>query len=210
MNNLPKDLLIVLALNLEYEEILNLCQTNKRVNDIVCKNKLFWKQKLVKEYPNINIDNVTNYKGLYGYLNYRSNENIQGWGKLSPNGLAVLGSEGQYYGVLTRDRKLAYFQGSGLDFPKFPPNFFLNLGTNVFILKYTAKREIAKNIKGNISHVTGPYDEIYKVIIKKDNIDKNLFDKTIEWMKEATRSSSARFKDGIIHMDFYDDYSSLL
>mgnify|MGYP003649446826 FL=1 len=47
MENLHKDVLIMLALDLELTDLFNLCQTNKRFNTILCKNDNFWKQKYI-------------------------------------------------------------------------------------------------------------------------------------------------------------------
>lgn len=47
MEKLPKDILIEIALNLNP----NVCQSAKRENQVICQNEHFWRQKLVKDYP---------------------------------------------------------------------------------------------------------------------------------------------------------------
>src|ERR1700735_5216101 len=42
LNKLPLDIQGVTALNLSYEDILSLCQTNKKLSNI-CRNPDFWK-----------------------------------------------------------------------------------------------------------------------------------------------------------------------
>ena len=49
--NLPKDVLALLALELNYPDIIRLCLTNSRFNQIVCQSDSFWRNKAIKEYP---------------------------------------------------------------------------------------------------------------------------------------------------------------
>jgi Leucine-rich repeat (LRR) protein len=52
MNTLPKDLLFILALNLNDEDLSSLCRTSKRFNEQICKKDDIWNYKLyqLKEY----------------------------------------------------------------------------------------------------------------------------------------------------------------
>ena len=43
---IPNDQIIKIALNLSLNDIYYYCQVNKRFNDIICENELFWKQKI--------------------------------------------------------------------------------------------------------------------------------------------------------------------
>ena len=52
MDKFPKEMLIEIALYLDMEGIIKFCKTNKRVNSVVCENENFWRQKLLKDYPN--------------------------------------------------------------------------------------------------------------------------------------------------------------
>lgn len=69
MENVPKDIINELALNLSLKDIKSFCLTSKKFNNIVCDSELFWKKKLFKDHPNINIQNVRKFKKLYFYLN---------------------------------------------------------------------------------------------------------------------------------------------
>jgi hypothetical protein len=53
MEHLPKDVLILLALELDEPSISKLCGSSKRLNEIICDNQLFWKKKLEKERPGL-------------------------------------------------------------------------------------------------------------------------------------------------------------
>ena len=53
--NAPKDVIILIALELDTPEILKLCRTSKKFNNALCKNDFFW---LRKDYPYLNISNV--------------------------------------------------------------------------------------------------------------------------------------------------------
>lgn len=50
MNQLPKDVLVFMALNMDLPEIISLCQTNSTFNKRVCENNYFWLNKLDKDY----------------------------------------------------------------------------------------------------------------------------------------------------------------
>lgn len=51
LNNLPADIQGVTALNLSYEDVLNLCKTSKRLANI-CNNPDFWRRKILKDFGN--------------------------------------------------------------------------------------------------------------------------------------------------------------
>lgn len=51
MDTLTKDTLILLAMELNYAEIIKFCSTSKKVNKYVCENNDFWRNRLYKEYP---------------------------------------------------------------------------------------------------------------------------------------------------------------
>ena len=65
---LPKDIVQKLALELDLETVLNICRASKRMNQVICDSKIFWMNRIKKEYPQIEIQDVTDYKGLYKYL----------------------------------------------------------------------------------------------------------------------------------------------
>ena len=50
--NLPKDVMALLALELNLPEILNFCVSNKKFNSAVCEKESFWYNKLVRDFPN--------------------------------------------------------------------------------------------------------------------------------------------------------------
>ena len=51
MEKLPKDVLVMLAIDLDYADILKLCTSSSRINRMVCQNDYFWRSKLYKTYP---------------------------------------------------------------------------------------------------------------------------------------------------------------
>jgi hypothetical protein len=70
MENLPKDLKMMLALELSINDISKLCRASKKFNEIICSSTIFWRNKLKKDFPNIDITNVSNnnVKKFYQYL----------------------------------------------------------------------------------------------------------------------------------------------
>lgn len=61
LNSIPKDVLIMIALNLDLYELLLLCKTNKTINSKICNNKYFWLKKLLRDFN-------------FRYDDYRSDE----------------------------------------------------------------------------------------------------------------------------------------
>lgn len=64
----PKDIIILLALELDDPSIINLCRSSKRYNEAICKNQNFWKLKIEKERPGVletMEGEITNYRELY-------------------------------------------------------------------------------------------------------------------------------------------------
>ena len=55
MENLPKDVLFSLALEMNLPELLAFCTSNKRINNLVCKRNDIWYRKLKDEFPNYDV-----------------------------------------------------------------------------------------------------------------------------------------------------------
>jgi hypothetical protein len=51
LSDLPKDVLVKMALSLDLPEILYLCQTSKQFNRNVCENNNFWMNKYMQDFP---------------------------------------------------------------------------------------------------------------------------------------------------------------
>ena len=62
MEKLNKNELFLLALEMDVADILNLCKTNKKFQEKLCKNDDIWRYKLLKEYD---IKNSINPKQEY-------------------------------------------------------------------------------------------------------------------------------------------------
>ena len=71
VNSLDKNLLILIALELDLPNIIKFCQTSKRNDQAVCNNPAFWRQKLAHDFPDVNYGkNYTiNPKAIYLFLN---------------------------------------------------------------------------------------------------------------------------------------------
>ena len=75
MEKLPKDLIILLALEMDTPSLLKFCNTSSRYNKIICGNQTFWKFKIEKERPGvipilqkIFEEDIKDYKNLYQQL----------------------------------------------------------------------------------------------------------------------------------------------
>jgi len=79
MNKLTKESLILLAMELEYPEIIKFCQTSKKINNDVCKNNNFWLRKLYFKYPfskNLYFD-TSNMKNMYENIEKEINKKFE-------------------------------------------------------------------------------------------------------------------------------------
>ena len=198
---IPNDILTLFALDSDLKSIINLCKTSKKVNDSICNNELFWKQKLQREYYDIDISNVTEYKNLYLYLKRRTkvNNNIYempGWGDVKTNNksIAVFGEGGHAYIIFENGKfNTQNLSNSGIYFPEFSPEHFHDLGTDIFILSRLSVIEMAKNFVNNTSFVTGPYGEKYIIIIestlKKDSLNAIIN----EWKRPFTTDNQPTY-----------------
>lgn len=59
---LPSDIWKEIAINLEPEEVLNLCLTSVNFNEKICNSDTFWRKKLLKDY---NVKIIENPKLIY-------------------------------------------------------------------------------------------------------------------------------------------------
>lgn len=51
MEDLNKDVLLLLAMQMDLPTLNNFCRTSKRINEKVCNNDIFWRNKLEKDFP---------------------------------------------------------------------------------------------------------------------------------------------------------------
>ena len=51
MENVSKDVLFMIAIDMDYPDILKFCSSSKRINRDICANNSFWRNKLYKKYP---------------------------------------------------------------------------------------------------------------------------------------------------------------
>ena len=71
LSSLHKDPTLLIALELSPKDLLNLCKSSKRFNDLICNNDNFWRMKLVRDFNFTNFTKVENltpkqiYKQLY-------------------------------------------------------------------------------------------------------------------------------------------------
>ena len=66
--NLSKDTLRLIALNLDGQDLLNFCLTNKQFS-VICKDETFWRYKLMKDFIYWFKDKPNNYIGSDWYKN---------------------------------------------------------------------------------------------------------------------------------------------
>jgi len=52
LNELTPDELFSIAMLLDYYDLLNFCNSSKRINNVICKRDLIWKYRLSQDFPN--------------------------------------------------------------------------------------------------------------------------------------------------------------
>ena len=53
MEKVPKDVLVLFALEMDLYTLLQICLTNSIINRLICDNDIFWKNKIEKERPGL-------------------------------------------------------------------------------------------------------------------------------------------------------------
>ncbi len=66
----PSETILNIALFLPLRNIIPLCQTSKKFNDIICDNEYFWRQKFIQDYKFVPTYYTGNWKNLY--QNYKN------------------------------------------------------------------------------------------------------------------------------------------
>ena len=65
METLGRDVLVLLAIELDYSDILKFCNSSNRINNLVCKNNDFWRNKLYRDYPEYRYYKQGNFRQIY-------------------------------------------------------------------------------------------------------------------------------------------------
>lgn len=92
LSNLPKDVLMLLVLEMDIEYVINLCQTSSIFNNKICKDDHFWLNKLIKEY------------GIKTELSEAKNEylNLRNMLKNDPNTILASGIRSENYKMVKK------------------------------------------------------------------------------------------------------------
>lgn len=168
MNKIPTDLLVLIALETDLPDILSLCLVNQDFNQKICKNKNFWIRLIKREYPEVDLSNVNEYRKLYKYLSKRSEEIDELELDFAKDGDIIFENMKGYYVLDSELYELESYMGEffftpeDFSFPDVSPYFFKNVLENVSV-KDTFSEEAVKNTINKTSFVTGKYNEKYPV-----------------------------------------------
>jgi hypothetical protein len=80
LQDFPNEILMNIGYNLPYDELLDYCGHNKRFEQI-CQSEYFWRNKLLKDYPDVQLDESQNYDyyiSLYQKLGKAGNIYLNG------------------------------------------------------------------------------------------------------------------------------------
>ena len=75
MNILNTDELFSIAINLDLLDLLNFCNSSKRINELVCKKDAIWLYKINKYFPNSLENSLKNPKIYYKRLYWENLKN---------------------------------------------------------------------------------------------------------------------------------------
>lgn len=76
-DKLPKDILVSIAIELDFPQIVNFCKTSKRFNESICKNENFWISKLNKDYEiKFDPNKIGSARKYYEYITQQIRETI--------------------------------------------------------------------------------------------------------------------------------------
>jgi len=185
-----KDFWLLMALDLELQGLLNLCQTSKEFNEKICNSQQFWARRISKEYPHIDISDVKDYKGLYRYLKNRlivDNVYKQGHALVKDGETVIVSLSGDRI-VYERpwDVELA-----GYRFPRFSPEYFNSIGNNYIPVSGMVLQEYLKT-----GYIKGEFGEKYKV-----NINERIDIKDVREIFGDVGSTLLKFKNGQFYYD---------
>lgn len=74
METLSPNLVLYLSLNMDVPEVLSLCETSTRYNQLICNNQTFWMNKIMTDFPDLKVDIKEygpDYRRSYQQLAYR-------------------------------------------------------------------------------------------------------------------------------------------
>ena len=165
METIGKDLISYIGLKLDLESIEKLCKTSKKFQEI-CSSEMFWRNKLIKEFPMIDIDKVKDLKDLYKYL--LSKPKI-----VQPGDLIEKGD------IIIVDRKVIFPNDEKILFPEFPPHYYRELKDYLIDTHYKWILETLPSIPyqkiENVDedYIEGKFGERYnkKIIYTEDDED---------------------------------------
>ena len=187
MEQLPKDVWVLMALDLDLQALLNLCRTNKQFNDRICNSQQFWSQRISREYPNIDISEVKDYKELYKYLKNRilvDSVYKQGHAIRKGNEIVIISMSGDRV-VYKRPDNL---NETGYTFPRFSPQYFNSLEINYIPVAYHALQGYLKT-----GYFKGEFGEKYKVNINKVRDEKFTRKELKHAMREVFKFRNGEF-----------------
>ena len=51
LDELPRDPLLVVAMNMDFSTLNNFCKSSEKINEKICNNDNFWRNKLAQDFP---------------------------------------------------------------------------------------------------------------------------------------------------------------
>ena len=63
INDIPNEILFIIGLYLPLSDLLTLCQTNSKFNNLLCGSDLYWKSRYIQDFSPV--QNITNWKQEY-------------------------------------------------------------------------------------------------------------------------------------------------
>lgn len=195
LSELPIEILHETIINLKLSDIINLCSTNKYLNEKICKNDVFWKKKYILDYDDRFRDNgfVENFKELY-MKTYN----------FFPNKKSL---KEEYFKFLNDPPEISYFSMIlylGLN-GRFRENYFSDLiYPNIVFNRETLINIAGDNLRDVIHDEKSddlPLDNDWNYYDYKDYIDTYIKNMTMIELKDSIEDK--------IEFEYDNDYKSL-
>lgn len=171
METIGKDLIIYICLKLDFNSIDKLCLTSKYIRNL-CNSYNFWRQKMVHDFPKIDISEVDDLKKLSKYLISKPKVIFTDkiWNREVVNDLLDRLEKGDVVknGLNYHIKGVCYilnekhFIPNQLSFPEYPPDYYKGILKNYQIRISNEYNDL----ENSEEYIKGKFGEIYK----KENI----------------------------------------
>jgi hypothetical protein len=192
---LDKVALTALASKMDDKTLLNFCKTDKHFNSKICKDDIFWKGRLVKNYPFLvefkkgtwkqfyiyNIYWISKLKEEYNFISNDMRDDPQNYYKIFKN----------YSKELKEESNVSFFGSEGIDSEEFKKRImeeylmYIGIELNYFDLVEYSVNNGVDNIQGGLD-MSALYGN-FETFNYFENLGANDYMEALEWAASSYR-----------------------